>query len=196
MMKREPIQNRSNDQPTRYYLGGKSKGILDIGLFPGLLYRMWNQELDVQNTYKLAAITPDFIYYADEQESDETSSIVMLNRTFKLVSDNFFASNDLAALVERNEGLLWISKTIKYWQIQQFIKPKTITTQIKKMLEHVDVEKLTGKEKAIYFAYRQNGPVKYSKAHSLMAVISNDLDQPKYSDQLAPILEILQRNKG
>ncbi|WP_431217190.1 hypothetical protein ACQ86N_23210 [Puia sp. P3] len=196
MKKREPIQNRSDDQPTRYYLGGKIKAIPNIGLFPGLLYQIWDQELEVQNTYKLAAVTADFVYYADEEESDETSSIVMLDRTFKLVSDNIFASNDLAGLVERNEGLLWISIAVKYWQIQQFIKPKAITAKIKKMLEYVDVEKLTDKERIIYFAYRKNGPVKYSKPHSLMAVISNDLDQPKYSDQLAPILEILQRNKG
>ncbi len=115
----------------------------------------------------------------------------MLNRNFNLVSDNFFASNDLAHLVQRNEGLLWISNPVKYWQIEQFVQPKKITSKVKKMLAQLDEQKLTEHEKTIYFAYRYNGPVRYSKPHSLMAVIYNALDQANYSRQLAAIIQML-----
>jgi hypothetical protein len=68
---------------------------------------MWNHDTQIQYTYKLAAITSDFIYYVDEEESDEISCVVMLD-SFNLVSDNFLASNDLTYLVQINEALLWI----------------------------------------------------------------------------------------
>jgi len=192
MKKSEIIKSRNTERPTCYRLAGKYKKIMDIGLFYSLVHRMWDQGNQIQNTFKLAAITLDFVYYIDEGESDETSCIVMLNRRFELISDNFFASNDLAGLIERNEGLLWISNPVKYWQMQQFVQPKRITAKIKNMLEQVNEKELTQNERIIYFAYRNNGPVKYSKPHSLMAVISNDLDQAEHSSQLVAIIQMLE----
>lgn len=155
---------------------------------------MRDRENEIQHTYKLAAVTADFVYYIDEEESDETACIVMLNRNFNLVSDNFFAANDLAHLVEKNERLLWISNQVKQWQMEQFVQHKIITTKIKKMLQRVDEEELTEKEKVLYFAYRHNGPVKYSKPQSLMAVIAS-FDQANHSDQLVAIMQILDQKK-
>jgi len=194
MKKNQVIRDRESGCPTPYYLAGKSKKIVHDGSFSSLLHRMWHQDTQIQNTYKLAAITADFIYYVDEDESDETSCVVMLDRNFNLISDNFLASNDLTHLVEKNEGLLWISNSVKYWQKEEFVQAPKITPRIKKMLQQVDEEKLTEMEKAVYFAYRHRGPVKYSKAQSLMAVISNALDQANSSGQLAAITDMLDQN--
>ncbi len=49
-------------------------------------------------------------------------------------------------------------------------------------------------EKVLYFAYRHNGPVKYSKPQSLMAVIAS-LDQANHNDQLVAIIQILDHEK-
>lgn len=194
MKKNKVIRDRTNRQPTHYFLAGKCKKIINVGRFPTLVYRMRDRENEIQHTYKLAAVTADFVYYIDEEESDETACIVMLNRNFNLVSDNFFAANDLAHLVEKNERLLWISNQVKQWQMEQFVQHKIITTKIKKMLQRVDEEELTEKEKVLYFAYRHNGPVKYSKPQSLMAVIAS-FDQANHSDQLVAIMQILDQKK-
>ena len=194
MKKNKVIRDRASRQPTRYLLAGKNMEIVNVGSFPSQVNRMWNTGKHIQHTYKLAAITADFVYYIDEEESDETTCIVMLTRNFNLVSDNFFASNDLAHLVQRNEGLLWISNPVKQWQMEEFIQHRKITTKIEKMLQRVDDEKLTDNEKVLYFAYRHNGPVKYSKAQSLMAVIAS-LEQAAHSDQLVAIMQILDQKK-
>src|SRR5579859_154196 len=142
MKKFQVIKDRSK-RLTRYCLAGKRKEIMHAGQFYSLVHRMWDQGKQIQNTYKLAAITADFTYYIDEKESDETSSIIMLDRDLHLVSDNYFASNDLIGLVEKNKGLLWISNPVKYWQMQQFVQPKRITAKIKKMLQQVNEKELT-----------------------------------------------------
>lgn len=193
MKKFQVIKDRSK-RLTRYCLAGQCKEIGYPGQFYSLLHRMWDRGKQIQKTYKLAAITADFIYYIDQKESDETSSIIMLDRNLQLVSDNYFASNDLLGLIEKNEGLLWISNPVKYWQMQQFVQSKRITAKIKKMLQQVNEKELTPKESIIYFAYRNNGPVKYSKPQSLMAVISNPLDQTDYSSQLLAIMQLLDQD--
>lgn len=219
-MKREAIKNRNNYKPTLYFptenlikipgLGqfpcslqcgmqpytGEYWSLISVVLSPAELLDMLvidETENDVQNTFQLAAITADFVYYIDDEGgSDETSSTIMLNRDMQLVSDNWLAYNDLVGLVEKNEGLLWISDNVKYWQREQYVKPELITAEIKTALEDVDIENLSDEEQVIYFAYLSNGPVKYTKSESLMAVLSNDLDQDNYSSQLAAILEMLE----
>jgi len=191
MKKREAIKNRKSNKPTFYYPAGRITRIPKIGDFPSLLHRTLKDNHEIESSFKLAAVTADFVYYADEEEGDETANIVMLTKDLKLVSDNVFASNDLFGLVENNQGLLWISDVVRYWQREQFVKPDQITKEIEMVLDAVDVEMLTDKEKVLYSAFLNNGPVHYSKAESLMAVIESDLDQEKYSDQLAAIIQML-----
>lgn len=219
-MKREAINNRNSNKPTIYFPAGSSIKIPGLGEFPCSLQRgmqhyegqYWSlvsvvlspaelmgmfvndeTENDDQNTFQLAAISADFVYYLDDEgDGDETSSTIMLNRDMQLVSDNWLAYNDLVGLVEKNEGLLWISDAVKYWQKEQYVKPEMITAEIKTVLDDVDIESLSDEERVIYFAYLSNGPVKYTKPESLMAVLSNDLDQDNYSYQLAAILEMLE----
>jgi hypothetical protein len=188
--KKTAIKDRRRHEPTVYYPAGKITDIPNIGQIPSVLQRRWGMGEEEKDTLKLAAITADFIYYIDEKESDETAGIVMLTRDLLLVSDNYFAAQDLAELVAKNKELLWISKAVKYWQRQQFGKPALMTRKIKNALKAVDIETLTDEEKVIYSAYLHNGPVKYTKAESLMAVLSIDLELP-YSDQLQKIGRML-----
>jgi len=190
--KKEAVRDRRSNQPTAYYPAGKITEIPNIGQIPNLLQRRWGVEEEDRDTFKLAAITADFIYYADEEESDETASIVMLTRDLLLVSDNYFAAQDLAEVVEKNKGVLWMSKAVKYWQREQFTKPDLLTGKIKSALNALDIGTLTDEEKRIYSAYLRNGPVTYTKAQSLIAVLSMDLELP-YSDQLLKIKRMLPR---
>lgn len=219
MIRKEAIKDRDNNKPTLYYPAGEVTPIPDIGEFPSLIQRVSDDSddaqlpfklpdfigydpslrqkdddvFDIEARFKLAAITADFVYYLDDEDGDDTGNVVMLTREMKLVSDNFLAANDLVGLVEKNEGLLWISDVVQYWQREQYVKPEQITNEVNKKLEEVDLDKLTVEEKNIFFAYMQGGPIKYTKAESLMAVMANDLEE--FSDQLAAIKELLLDNE-
>lgn len=198
--RKNAIKLRGTNKTTKYYAAGKRIKIKDIGEFPRLLERMLCHEDEIEDwkensvfsVLKLAAITADFVYYCDEEEGDPNGGIAMLNRRMKLVSANIFAHNDLAEMLQKNEGLLWMSKAIRYWQREEFIRPEKITPEIRKFLKEVNLDDLTEEEQRIYLAFRQNGPVKYTKAESLMAVLSNDLDPEEYSDQLTAIATMLE----
>jgi len=192
MKKGKAILDRRNNKITPYQLAGKIKTVPNVGQFSSLLQRIWENDGEVFATYKLSAITVDFVYYIDETDGDEASSIIMLNRQMKLVSNNIFAANDLWELVERNDGLLWMSKAVKYWQREQFVTPRLLIPAIKAQLGKVKINDLTEEESEIYFAYRNNGPVKYSRVESLMAVLLNDSGQKLPSAQIAEIRKMLE----
>jgi len=117
----------------------------------------------------------------------------MLNRDMELLSDPYLAENDLYELIATNDGLLWISDEIKYRQRAELMLD-LVTPEIENMLNEVDVEKLTDMEKVIYFAYQNNGPVKYTKSESLMAVIINGLYEENGSSQLTSVKVMLLKN--
>lgn len=190
MERKDAIKSRKDDKPTNYFPAGRMINLPGIGEFPDSLRRIRME--NIKDTLKLDVVTADFVYYVDVEESDETACVVMLTRDQKLVSDNFFAANDLVGLVEKNEGLLWMSDDAKYSQRAAYVKPEKLTARVKSMLDRVDVNKLTAEEMARYHAYLDNGPVKYSKAESLMAVLSGDFDPRKLSSQLAEIDDYLQ----
>ncbi|SIO53885.1 hypothetical protein [Chitinophaga niabensis] len=190
-MKKNAIKSRNSNEPTEYYKAGDIFTIPGIGEFPSSLQTLWEEDDEVRRTFKLSAVTADFIYYADEEEGDGNGNTVMLNKQMELVSDNYFGFNDFVGVVEKNEGLLWISDAVEYWQREEFVKPQLITPEIEDLLNELDVEKLTDKEKTVYFRYRYSGPVKYTKAEALMAVMSVELDQEDYSNQLTAITDIL-----
>jgi hypothetical protein len=94
MKNKKAIKERNRNLPTNYYPGKKMIEIPGLGTFPKLLLKMWDNQVD--STYKLSAITANFIYYVDENESDENlSSTVLLDKNMLLVSDNYFAFSDL-----------------------------------------------------------------------------------------------------
>jgi hypothetical protein len=97
----------------------------------------------------------------------------MITRKMQLVSDNFLAYNSLSELVGKNVSILWMSRTVKIWQREQYIQPHLLTPEIIKKLNKVDIEILIKKQKEVYYAFLKNGPVKYTKAEALMAVFAN-----------------------
>ena len=57
--------------------------------------------------------TEDFIYFCNYQEGDDNANVIMYRKSdFSLVSDNFFASNDLVGVLDEGK-YTWISKTVK-----------------------------------------------------------------------------------
>lgn len=49
-----------------------------------------------EQTFKLALIVENFVYYVDEEECDENGNTMMFRRgNFELVSNNYFATADL-----------------------------------------------------------------------------------------------------
>jgi hypothetical protein len=189
--KKDAIKNRDGGRPTPYYPAGRMIKIPDVGALPSLL-KLLDEDGDVENTFNLSAVTADFIYYLDEEGG--VHGTVMLNRAMQLVSDNFLADNDLSELVETNTSFLWISKDVKYWQREQYVRPHLLTPEIKKAVLKIDIEKLTDAQKATYRAYL-NGPASYSKTESLMAVITISELSGMADDHLAPIIELIKKHE-
>jgi hypothetical protein len=194
-MKRKPIVDRDSHKETLYYTAGKMKGIPGIGEFPSLVQRTGGDKRGVLDTYRLAAITDDFVFYVDVHSSEDITSVVMINRQFKFITGHYLAHDELFGLVQKNEGLLWISTPVKQMQRDRFIKPDLLSRKVKEILNKVVIEELTNIERDIYYAYLENGPVKYTKPESIMAVLSNDLDEKEHSDQLLNIIELLKEHK-
>lgn len=190
MKNQEAIKDRNDNKPTPYYPAGKTIIISGLGEFPSSL-KLYYRTSGESKTYKLCAITADFVYYINVEAEDDTTNTLMLNRNMQLISDNFFGANDLIELVISNDGFLWISRTVKNWQREENIRPHCLIPAIKKALNLVDTEKLTNEEKAIYLAFLNNGPVKYTKAESLMAVLTNSDYSTDNSDQLKAVLNTL-----
>lgn len=167
---KQAILYRNSDIPTEYYFAGKTIFIRNVGEIPRKIQKI-DDEGKVDSTYIVSAVTTKFIYYLDQIcDSEET---VMITRKFHLVSDNYFAYDSLSEIVGTNESLLWMSKTVKIWQREQYIQPHWLTPEIIKKLNKVDIDILIKKQKKIYYAFLNNGPVKYTKAEALMAVFAN-----------------------
>jgi hypothetical protein len=169
------ILQRDSDKPTEYVTNGHTRFILNVGEVPSKIQQL-DEDGKIESTYLLGVITKDFIYYLDKEYDNEYGT-VMINRKMDLIADNFLASNDLEGLVATNNAILWMSHTVKVWQREQYISPHLLTPEVKKWLNKIDIEQtLTKKQKEIYYAFLNNGPVKYTKAEALMAVLSN-IDQ-------------------
>jgi hypothetical protein len=63
-------------------------------------------------TFYLFGITPDFIYYIDPTESDETASTVMFSHEGTVISDNYFAYESLLDDIQE-DAFTWESKALK-----------------------------------------------------------------------------------
>lgn len=185
------IKDRSDKSLTPYFFAGDLRKIDKIGTFPTMIKEYWEGKRKIKSTYKLGAVTKDFIYYLNEQEGDDITGTIMLNMRKELISDNFLASNDLIELVMENKGLKWISKYVKSWQRLAYVDPGKLTPEIKRLLKKIDIDKLSKESQRIYHAYLNDGPVKYTKAEALLAVLSNDLEWEDNSNQFEQIFELM-----
>ena len=68
--------------------------------------------------FKLALVTKDFIFYIDENESDENGNAIMYrnNKDMELISDNYFAYCGLMEEIdelEEGKEIIFESESIK-----------------------------------------------------------------------------------
>lgn len=66
--------------------------------------------------HKLALVTPDYVFYIDENESDEDASVMMFDRDMNLISDNYFAFSGLLEAVDEHypdKSYVWASSSMK-----------------------------------------------------------------------------------
>ncbi len=70
-------------------------------------------------------VTDEFVFFVNPMESDENSSTRMYNHNMELISDNYFASNELAETVdEGQDSILWVSENAKYNMQQEGVWPE------------------------------------------------------------------------
>lgn len=77
-------------------------------------------------TFYLFGITPDFIYYVDAKESDETASTIMYSHNGTVVSDNYFAYESLLEDIQE-DAFTWESRALSTYkpEIQAWLSEAT-----------------------------------------------------------------------
>lgn len=87
-----------------------------IGSSPKVIYPETKRIINWLGRYHRALETEDFIYFVNFQEGDENACVMMYRKSdLSLVSNNYFAYNDMFELMTEREGeITYISKTMKY----------------------------------------------------------------------------------
>jgi hypothetical protein len=75
----------------------------------------YDRIIQVGGTWERAVETEDFIYFCDfSGDSDDNSSTLMFRKKdLSLVSDNYFATNDLVGVIE-DRTYTWIGKDVLF----------------------------------------------------------------------------------
>ena len=68
--------------------------------------------------YNLGLITNDFVYFVNLEESDDNAQTIMYNKKGELLSDNYFATNDLFETLESQDTFEFIHPDIEYTRQQ------------------------------------------------------------------------------
>jgi hypothetical protein len=71
--------------------------------------------------FNLALITKDFVYFVNMEESDENGNTMMYNKNGELLSDNYFASNELYETLEKESAFDFIHPMMEI-QRQEILK--------------------------------------------------------------------------
>jgi hypothetical protein len=71
--------------------------------------------------FNLALITKDFVYFVNMEESDENGNTMMYNKNGELLSDNYFASNELHETLEKESTFDFIHPMMEI-QRQEILK--------------------------------------------------------------------------
>jgi hypothetical protein len=70
----------------------------------------------VLGDYNLGLITDDFVYYFNSSESDENAQTIMYNKKGELISDNYFATQDLLEILENNQDFEYIHPDLENYK--------------------------------------------------------------------------------
>jgi hypothetical protein len=68
--------------------------------------------------YYLGLITDDFVYYFNNYESDENAQTIMYNKKGELISDNYFATQDLMETLENKKDFEYIHPELENYRKQ------------------------------------------------------------------------------
>lgn len=114
----------SGDKPNSVYINLLNENYSDLVFGKGgKVYENTPQKISLDKTkkiktilgdYNLAVITEDFVYFVNEEESDENAQTMMYNKKGELVSDNYFATSDLFDVLLSNDELEYISPSMEY----------------------------------------------------------------------------------
>ena len=74
--------------------------------------------------FVLGLISEDFVYFINSDEGDENSNTIMYNKKGELLSDNYFASNDLFETLENQSTFEFIHPDLKVFKENEKRKNK------------------------------------------------------------------------
>jgi hypothetical protein len=71
--------------------------------------------------YNLGLITNDFIYFVNSEEDDDNANVIMYKKNGELLSDNYFANNDLFETLENEDTFEFIHPDVEAYR-QEILK--------------------------------------------------------------------------
>jgi hypothetical protein len=71
--------------------------------------------------YNLGLITKDFVYFVNSEEGDDNANVIMYKKNGELLSDNYFASQDLFETLENEDTFEFIHPDIEVYR-QEILK--------------------------------------------------------------------------
>lgn len=70
-------------------------------------------------------VTNEAVFFCNLMESDENASTLIFDHKMNLLSDNYFAYNELAEVIDdRQDSILWVSDDAKYNMQQEGVWPE------------------------------------------------------------------------
>jgi hypothetical protein len=71
--------------------------------------------------YNLGLITNDFVYFVNSEEDDDNANVIMYKKNGELLSDNYFANNDLFETLENEDTFEFIHPDVEAYR-QEILK--------------------------------------------------------------------------
>jgi hypothetical protein len=85
--------------------------------------------------FKLQLVTKESVFYADENESDENSSVMCFNKEMDLESSNVHAYNELCKAALDTPSIEWKSESFARWQIALLLQDDPSEEKINKIAQ-------------------------------------------------------------
>jgi len=90
-----------------------------------LLHKFPKEVKHQDETFSLYMITDEFVFFLNLMESDDNGCTRMYDHDMNLVSNNYFATNEIAVLIHENQDAIrWVSDVAKYNMQQEGVWPE------------------------------------------------------------------------
>lgn len=77
------------------------------------------------DTFSLYMITDEYVFFLNLMESDDNGCTRMYDHQMNLISNNYFATNEIAVIVyEQQHSIRWVSEEAKYNMQQEGVWPE------------------------------------------------------------------------